>query len=367
MREKSLRSGTTTASHDNRKVWVESSLGTLSCQIPWLLHFSLINFLGGKCNLWSWLLKIRKDLCSVTYFCLIYTYIPLFWLNYIYAFFFFWYILLWIPASLQLTSLFYKKKSLSYRFFLFALLRNHQILEQVETIILWKNNLRVHWVDFAAFSRAIKNWWEKSSVSHVVKYSIRWKKCTHTLGEKMGTNFPGSSNSMDFTAFSHALGNWWKSPRISQIMNYTIECESNGKEASILQKKYEYQFHSFSTYDGFCRIFPGTNFPGFSHLTCFHAFAHAMENRWENLCIFHVMKFNIKWESNGKTASIRREKYEYQFLRFSPCDGFCCIFLYYGKLMGKPMHFPYAELSHRMGIEWEESSHAMGNVWVSIF
>ena len=235
-------------------------------------------------------------MCSVTYFCLIYTYIPLFWLKHIYAFFFFWYILLWIPASLQLTSLFYKKKSLSYRFFLFALLRNHQILEKVETIILWKNNLRVHWVDFAAFSRAIKNWWEKSSVSHVVKYSIRWKKCT-----------------------------------------------------------------------GFCKIFPGTNFPGFSHLTCFHAFPHAMGNRWENLCIFHVMKFNIKWESNGKTASIRREKYEYQFLRFSPCDGFCCIFLYYGKLMGKPMHFPYAELSHRMGIEWEESSHAMGNVWVSIF
>ena len=52
---------------------------------------------------------------------------------------------------------FFQKRSLFYRFFLFTLLRNHQILEQVETNILRNNNLRAHWVDFAAFFRAIKN------------------------------------------------------------------------------------------------------------------------------------------------------------------------------------------------------------------
>ena len=28
--------------------------------------------------------------------------------------------------------------------------------------------------------------------------------------------------------------------------------------------------------------------------------------------------------------------------------------------MGKPMHFPYADVYHRMGIGWEKSTHTMG-------
>ena len=63
-----------------------------------------------------------------------------------------------------------------------------------------------------------------------------------------------------------------------------------------------------------------------------------------------------------KKAPIIWEKYEDQFSRFSPYDEFCCIFLYYEKLMGKPMHFPYAEVYHRMGIGWEKSTHNMGKV-----
>ena len=69
---------------------------------------------------------------------------------------------------------FLKKRNFPYQFFLFTLLRNHQILEQVETIILWKNNLRAHRVDFAAFSCTIRNWWEKPCISHVVKFTTRW-------------------------------------------------------------------------------------------------------------------------------------------------------------------------------------------------
>ena len=78
-----------------------------------VLHFSL-HFLGGKCSFWRWLLKINEDLCGVAYFCLIYIYIPLLWV------FFFWCILLWIPACLELIFLsffFFKKRSLSGRFF----------------------------------------------------------------------------------------------------------------------------------------------------------------------------------------------------------------------------------------------------------
>ena len=35
---------------------------------------------------------------------------------------------------------------------------------------------------------------------------------------------------------------------------------------------------------------------------------------------------------------------------------FCCIFLYYGKLMVKPTHFPDDEVDHRIGI----STYTMG-------
>ena len=50
-----------------------------------------------------------------------------------------------------------KQRSLPYQFFLFVLLRNHQSLEQVGKIIQWKKNLRAHKMDFAVFSRVIRN------------------------------------------------------------------------------------------------------------------------------------------------------------------------------------------------------------------
>ena len=112
------------------------------------------------------------------------------------------------------------------------------------------------------------------------------------VGGKMSTNFPGCSDSMDFTAFSHAIGNWLGNPCILHIIKYTIGCECNGKKALILWEKYECHFPRFSIYDGFCRIFPGTNF-----------------------CLF-------------------------------PCSG---------KLMRKPMHFQYDEVYHRIGIYWKKS------------
>ena len=110
----------------------------------------------------------------------------------------------------------------------------------------------------------------------------------------------------------------------------------------------------------------GTNFPGFVHLVVFAEFSNAIGNRLENPYISHVMKSTIGLESNSKKAPILWEKYDYQFRRSSPYDGFCCIFPYYGKLIGKPMHFPYDEIYHRMGIRWEKSTHTTGKVWLTI-
>ena len=109
-----------------------------------------------------------------------------------------------------------------------------------------------------------------------------------------------------------------------------------------------------------------TDFPGPPHMDGFCWNFCVMRNWWENPCISHVMKYTTGWESNRKKAPILWEKYEYQFPRSSSCNGFCCILLHYRKLMGKPMHFSYDEVYHRMGTRWEKSTHTMGKVWLPI-
>ena len=181
MREKSLWSDTTTTSHGNRKCEL-NWLPFLKIE-PWafflpntMLAAIFIKFFGGKCSFWSWLLKMRKDLCRVAYFCWTYIYIPPFGE------------ITSMPSSSFDIFCFEfqhawnwhfffskKKKEFILPLFLFSLSRNHQILKQVGTIILWKNNMRVHRADFAAFSCATRNWWEKPCISHVVKYTIRWE------------------------------------------------------------------------------------------------------------------------------------------------------------------------------------------------
>ena len=108
------------------------------------------------------------------------------------------------------------------------------------------------------------------------------------------------------------------------------------------------------------------DFPDFPHTMGFVAFSCTVGNLWENPCISHMLKYSIGWESTGKKAPILWENYGYRFPRFSRYHGFSFIFLYCGKFMGKPMHFPYAEVYHRMGIGWEKSTHTMGKVWVSV-
>ena len=163
---------------------------------------------------------------------------------------------------------------------MFVLLRNHQILEQVETITLQKNNVRAHMVDFASTFRTTRNRWEKPCVSHVVKYTVRWEsdgRKVPILWGKNGHQFPRLSQFDGFRSIFQCYGKLMGNPCISHIMNY-IPQDVNlmRKKAPILWEKYEYQFPRFSTYDGFSRIFTGTNFPGFYHSMGFRAFSHAM-------------------------------------------------------------------------------------------
>ena len=92
------------------------------------------------------------------------------------------------------------------------------------------------------------------------------------------------------------------------------------------------------------------SFPDFLHTMGFVAFSRTVGNLWGNPCISHMLKYTIGWELDGKKAPMPWEKYGYRFPRLSPYHEFCCIFPYCGKFMGKPMHVPYAEVYHRMGI-----------------
>ena len=110
----------------------------------------------------------------------------------------------------------------------------------------------------------------------------------------------------------------------------------------------------------------GINFPDFLHTMSFVEFSCTVGKLWGNPYISHMLKCIIGWELDGKKAPILCEKYKYQLPRLSLYNGFCCIFPHCEKFMGKPIHFPYAEVYHRMGIGWEKSTHTTGKVWLSI-
>ena len=78
----------------------------------------------------------------------------------------------------------------------------------------------------------------------------------------------------------------------------------------------------------------------------FDDFSNAMGNLIRKPMHFPAMKYTTGWESHGKKSPIVWEKYECQLPRFTPYDGFCT----YEKYMGKPMHFSYDEVYHRMEI-----------------
>ena len=235
------------------------------------------------------------------------------------------------------------------------------------------------------------------------------EKCSYVI-EKTGTSFLGSPNSIDFAAFSHALENWWGNPCISHIIKYTIECESTWKKALILWENYDYQFPRFSTYDGFCRIFPEIDFSGFSHSISFPAFSHVlgnwrenpyishimmyrqdgnlmektthfMEKVWEpisqafpirwvslcygkfddkNPCISHVIKYTIGWESNGKKHPYCRKSMSTNFPGSPHTMGFLG---YYQEPISQTFPIRWVWLLFPMLWEINEKTHAFPMWW----
>ena len=166
----------------------------------------------------------------------------------------------------------------------------------------------------------------------------------------METNFPGLAHSMVFVEFPHTIGNWLENPYISHVMQSTIGWEYNGEKSTHTMGK------------------------------VWVPISQVLPIRWVLLDFFVQWKIDgktmhfpcnkryhrmgIKWEKSTHTLW---EKYEYQFPRSSPYDGFCCTFQYYGKLIIKPMYFPYNEVYHRIGIRWRKSTHAIGKVSLLIF
>ena len=170
------------------------------------------------------------------------------------------------------------------------------------------------------------------------------------VGETTGTNFAGCSYWVDFTAFSYAMGNWWGNPCNSHIIKFTIGCKSYGKRVPMQWEKSQYQFPRFSTYDGFCRTFPGTNFPGFSHSMGFPVFSNAMRNWWEKSCLSHIRKYTTGWKSNEKTHLFYGKSMATNFPGLLHSVGFADFSNVMENLMRRPMHFPCDEAYHRMGI-----------------
>ena len=152
-------------------------------------------------------------------------YIPYFWWSYIHSLFF---ILLWIPACLELVFLFLKKE------FTLLFLSLFSFKEWIDSETSRKSY-------FVEKQTELRRWIFMGKTMHFPsgkvyhEMGICWKKSIHRLGKSI----LGSPNLIDFTAFSYDMGNWWGNPCISNIIRYIIECESNGKKTPILWEKYE--------------------------------------------------------------------------------------------------------------------------------
>ena len=144
------------------------------------------------------------------------------------------------------------------------------------------------------------NCWEKPRIFDRVGDTIGWEsdgKKYPYFEESMGTNFPGSLNSMDFaTTFFNTMGNWRGNLSISHVMRFT-RLESGWRNAPILWEKYEYKFPRLSP--EFCHIFP-----------CYG-------NSWGNPCIYHMMKYTTRWKSSGKNRPYYGKSMETNFPSFS--------------------------------------------------
>ena len=193
-----------------------------------------------------------------------------------------------------------KKRSSLFWFLLFVLWINHQIFEQVENVIRWKNNLRALTGDFTAFSHAIGNWFEKPCIFYVVKNTIGWYR---------------KKKEEKYSYFGRRYG--YQFPRLPQLGEFPCIFLYYGKLMG--------ETHQFSI--------------------------------WKS----------IPQDGNPmEKATIPLKLYGNQFLRFSPFDGFCCLFPCYGKLMRKTHAFPMWWSVPQDGNLKEKNAHTTEIVWEPI-
>ena len=138
-----------------------------------------------------------------------------------------------------------------------------------------------------------------------------------------------------------AMGNWWEKPYIFHGLNGKATHFPWGKGyhrtriwwKKVLSEEYGYHFPRLSQFDGLCCIF--------------QCYGKLMGN----LSISHVMKYIRGWESDWRNASILWEKYEYQFPRLSPYDGFVT----FSRAMGNWWENPH--ISHMISYArgWESN------------
>ena len=140
------------------------------------------------------------------------------------------------------------------------------------------------------------------------------------------------------------MGNWWEELCIFNGVGDTIGWESDGKQ-------YAYFGESMDT-----------NFPFLSNWWISLQFPMLWETDGKTctFLIFSFLKYITGWESGWRNVPILWEKYEHQIPRFS--RWFYRIFPCYGKLMGKPMHFPYTEHT----TAWESNGKNHPYYWKSI-
>ena len=155
----------------------------------------------------------------------------------------------------------------------------------------------IQWV-FLLFPHTFGNWQENPCISLMMKYATGWQSNgkKHLLyGKSMGTNFSDIPDSM---GFSILWGIRWENPFISHVMKCTIRWESNGKKHPYCGKIMRTNFPGSPHTMGFLGYYWEPIFQTFPHSMGLTAFSNVMGNEWENTCISHVRKYNIKWESN---------------------------------------------------------------------
>ena len=157
-----------------------------------------------------------------------------------------------------------------------------------------------------------------------------------------GIQSPSLSPFEGFSYLFHDMGKRWENTWLSHMMKYTIGLESMEKHL----------------YYGNCI---GTNFTGFPYSWDFGAFSLYV-NAMRKLLHFPFDELYHRMGTGWIRSTYTVGKLWLPISQVPPIEWVFLHFPCYGKSMGKPMHFSYGEIYHRMGTGWEKSTHTMAKV-----